>query len=222
MTTTDFDKLRAAAQEALRSNDNNVKKTAPVFARVLIENARRPLLVALCVDYLSRLPSAPKAAPTAKQKPPKPIGRRRQGKHRRPVGTPTPQQKAGAVAAGKAVAHEIFVRRIRGAGLLGNIRIHELRAIAESQASTAASFLQRGYDDAVEAIACITLSGHCVAADPFAKVADVIPANVAVEAFEDAKLKAAEVIRDGSAKVAHDLIAAARGKPLVEGNETRQ
>jgi hypothetical protein len=61
-----------------------------------------------------------------------------------------------------------------------------------------------------------------VAADPFAKVSDVIPAKVAVEAFEDAKLKAAEVIRDGSAKIAHDLIASARGKPLLEGNETRQ
>ena len=99
--------------------------------------------------------------------------------------------------------------------------MHELRAIAESQARTAGDFLQRGYDDAVEAIACIALSEYCVAADPFAKVAEVIPAKVAAKAFEDAKLKAAEVIRDGSAKVAHDLIATARGKPLIEGNAVK-
>jgi hypothetical protein len=46
------------------------------------------------------------------------------------------------------------------------------------------------------------------------KVSDAIPAKVAVQAFEDAKIKAAEVIRDGSAKVAHDLIASAR-KPVA-------
>jgi hypothetical protein len=122
----------------------------------------------------------------------------------------------------KLASAEIFNRRIRGVGRLGNIHVHELRAIAESQASTAASFLQRGYDDAVEAILCITLTQHCVAADPFAKVVDVIPDKIAEQALENAKLKAAEVIRDGSAKVAHDLIAIARGKPLIEGNETRQ
>jgi hypothetical protein len=175
------------------------------------------------VDYLSKLPAKAKLPQpsSGRMKSSKPVGRRREGAHRR-SGIPTKRAKAGAVAAMKTVAHAIFARKIRGAGALGDIHVNELRAIAESQASTATSFLQRGYDDAVESIACVIMSDHCVAADPFAKVSDVIPARVAVKAFEDAKLKAAEVIRDGSAKIAHDLIAAARGTLLIEGNETRQ
>jgi hypothetical protein len=222
---TDFEKLNALATEALRLASGNVKKAAPKLAHELTENAKRPLLIALVADHLTRLPNSLTTQPRAKAAaPPKPVGRRRQGKHRRTaaIGTPSSRAKAGAVAAMKLASAEIFNRKIRGVGRLGNIHIHELRAIAESQASTAASFLQRGYDDAVEAIACITLTQHCVAADPFAKVVDVIPEKIAIKAFDDAKLKAAEVIRDGSAKVAHDLIAVARGTPLVEGNETRQ
>jgi len=244
---TDIEKLTALAVEALRLAGGIIKKAAPKLAYELTENAKRPLLIALVTDFLSRLPSEPTVqtqpamppqAPPPPPPPPQararvtktaspssqPKGRRRQGKHRRTaaVGTPSSRAKAGAVAAMKLATAEIFNRKIRGAGRLGNVRMHELRAIAESQARTAGDFLQRGYDDAVEAIACIALSEYCVAADPFAKVAEVIPAKVAAKAFEDAKLKAAEVIRDGSAKVAHDLIATARGKPLIEGNETRQ
>jgi hypothetical protein len=221
--TTDLEKLRAAADEALRLNDGNVSKAAPKLARTLMENSKRPLLVALCADYLAQLPST--SSVPKRRKALKPAGRRRVGKHRRGavvIGTPSADEKAGMIAATKAVAAAIFDRKIRGAGRLGNIHVHELRAIAESQASTAASFLQRGYDDAVEAIACIVLSGYCVAADPFAKVSDVIPATVAEQAFEDAKIKAAEVIRDGSAKVASDLIAAARTPPQIEGGDARQ
>lgn len=206
--------LRTLAEEALRLDAGNVKKTAPKLARQLADQAKHSLLVALVADYLARLTRFPV----------RPASRRRQGPHRRVavVGTPSPRAKAGAIAAMKLATAEIFKRRIRGAGELGSIQMHELRAIAESQARTAGDFLQRGYDDAVEAIALVALSGYAVAADPFAKVVDVIPAKVAEQAFKDAKLKAAEVIRDGSARVAQDLIAAARGNALIEGNETRQ
>jgi hypothetical protein len=222
---TDLEKFNILAIEALRLANGNIKKVAAKFAHELTDNANRQLLIALVADYLGRLPSSVTVQPRAKAAvPPKPVGRRRQGKHRRTaaIGTPSSRAKAGAVAAMKLASAEIFNRKIRGVGRLGNIHVHELRAIAESQAATAASFLQRGYDDAVEAIACITLTQHCVAADPFAKVVDIIPEKIAIKAFDDAKLKAAEVIRDGSAKVAHDLIAAARGTSLIEGNETRQ
>jgi hypothetical protein len=205
-------KLRTIADDMLRSSHGDANKAAPRLARALLEDANRAALIALCADYLARLPKAP----AVRRKRPEPVGRRREGKHRRQVGTPSAAAKAGAVTAMQAIHHEIFQRRVRGVGRLGNIHVHELRAIAESQATTAASFLQRGYDDAVEAIALTTLSGYCVAADPFAKVPDVIPAKVAVKAFEDAKIKAAEVIRDGSAKIASDLIASARELPSIE------
>jgi hypothetical protein len=205
------DKLRTTAETVLKASGGNIKKGAPKFAALLAQPSNRALLVVLAAQYLSQLPRP-------RRQPPKPKGRRREGAHRRSVGTPSKHAKAGAIAALKTISHEIFARRIRGAGRLGDIRVHELRAIAESQAATATSFLQRGYDDAVESIACAIISDHCVAADPFAKVADVIPVKIAVKAFEDAKIKAAEVIRDGSAKIASDLIASARTPPMIEGS----
>lgn len=217
------EKLKATATEILQSTDGDVTKAAPKLARSLMENTRRPLLVALATDYLERLPSVKTETPetaTPSPKPskqPKPIGRRREGPHRRiKLGTPTAAQKAGAVKAGSVIRHEIFERRIRGSGRLGDIYIHELRALAESQAATATSFLQRGYDDAVESILLLMLNDHCVASEPFTKVRDAVPPNVVEAKLKAAKLKAAEVIRDGSIRVAHDLLASAHKPEPIE------
>lgn len=245
-TTTDLARLRTTAEDALRLNDNDVKRAAPKLARALIDNANRPLLIALVADYLTRLPppaavveaapqpttAATASTPRAPTPPPAaqlgggkgPVGRRREGPKRRGskviTGMPTAAQRAGAVAARKVIASGIFARKIRGEGPIGRVQVHRLRAIAEAQASTSASFLQRGYDDAVEAIACMLLNDHCVAADPFAMVQDVIPAKKVSAAFEAAKVRAAEVIRDGSAKVARDLIASAREPQQIEDART--
>ena len=215
------EKLKAAATEILQSVDGNVTKAASMLARALMENAQRPLLIALTADYLGRLPPATDAeaeTPTAKPtKQPKPVGRRREGPHRRiKLGTPSAAQKAGAIKAGSVIKHEIFERRIRGAGRLGDIHIHELRALAESRASTATSFLQRGYDDAVESILLLMLNDHCVASEPFTKVRDAVPPNVVEAKLKAAKIKAAEVIRDGSIRVAHDLMASAHKPEPIE------
>jgi hypothetical protein len=221
MNATTAEKLRTAAVEILKSTDGDITKAASLLARALMDNARRPLLIALAADYLSRLsptaeaPAPAPAAPLKKKR--EPISRRREGPHRRiKLGTPTAAQKAGTVAAGKIIKHEIFERRIRGAGRLGDIHIHELRAIAESQASTATSFLQRGYDDAVESILLLMLNDHCVASEPFVKVRDAVPPGVVEAKLKAAKLKAAEVIRDGSIRVAHDLIASAHKVDAIE------
>jgi len=222
MNATTSEKLKTAALEILKLNDGNVTKAAAKLASALLENQRRPLLIALAADYLSRL-SPTDAAPEEATAPAKtkskrePPSRRREGPHRRiRLGTPTAAQKAGTIAAGKIIKHEIFERRIRGAGRLGDIHIHELRAIAESQASTATSFLQRGYDDAVESILLLMLNDHCVEAEPFTKVRDAVPPGVVGAKLKAAKLKAAEVIRDGSIRVAHDLLASAHKIEAVE------
>jgi hypothetical protein len=246
---SDLDKLNNLATEALHLANGNIKKAAPKLAYELTENAKRPLLIALVSDYLERLPSAPfaqpqpvtqaqpqpqpqpqakpqphagRAQPTAT--PPQPIGRRREGKHRRVavIGTPSPQAKAGAVRVMKAMAHEIFARKIRGAGMLGNICVHELRTISSSSAVTAGKFLLRSTEDAVEAVALGIMADHCVAADPFDKVANVIPATVAVQAFETAKIMAPQIIAATSTKYANDLIAAAREKPLMIEGDVQQ
>jgi hypothetical protein len=220
MAASDLDKLRDAAIEALRASNNSVNKAAPTLARALMDNAKRPLLIALVADYLSRLSSPSSETKLPRIAHPKPAARRREGKHRRSslLRTPTDAQKAGAIAAGQAVAAEIFNRKIRGYGPLGKLRVHELRAIAENLANTAGDFLQRGYDDAVDAIAIRRLNDYCVAADPHGEVEKVIPLKIAVQYYNDARIKAVEVIRDGSAKVASDLIAAARKPSEIEGD----
>jgi hypothetical protein len=129
---------------------------------------------------------------------------------------PSAAQKAGAIKAGTAIKHEIFERRVRGTGRLGDIYIHELRALAESQASTATSFLQRGYDDAVESILLLMLNDHCVASEPFTKVRDAIAPAVVEAKLKAAKIKAAEVIRDGSIRVAHELMASAQRSEIED------
>jgi hypothetical protein len=134
--------------------------------------------------------------------------RRRPGPHRSPL--PSKAQKAGALRAEKNFTEMIFDRKLRGGRKLGEIRVHELRAIAESSAETATSFLQRGFDDAVETFWCIGLSHHCVSSDPFAKVSDVIKPSVASSIFEKARISAAQSLRDSSGRLARELISQAQ------------
>jgi hypothetical protein len=237
MTTTSLKKLKSTAEKLLRDNNNEINRAAPKLALVLMDNAMRPQQIAICAYFMEQLPtmspSAEEAKPPAKEAEPtakragamKPVSRRRVGNHRRVavVSTPGTAGKAGALAARREMVAEIFLRRIRGVGALGAISVHELRSIAESQAMTSAEFVLRGYDDAVESIALTIISNYCVAADPFALVVDVIPPAVAVKAFEVAKVKAIEVFRDGTARIAKDLIASARDAelpPTIDGSAT--
>jgi hypothetical protein len=209
---TDLEKLAALAADAMRTVD--IKRAAPKLARTLMENANRPLLIALVADFLTRQPDVAKLPITTTESTELqtqhaekgPIGRRREGKHRRPTKVPGPLARAGEIASRKHLADSIFSRSIRGAGPLGRIKMHELRTIAQGQAFLAVEFLHRGYDDAVEAILCKLISEHCMSADPFAAVEDVISAAKAAEFEETARLRAAKVLRDGGARIARDLI----------------
>jgi len=193
MTTTIEDHLRAAAQEALQANDNDVKKTAPKLARALMTNARRPLLIALVSDYLSRLPRT-----TPHPVMPLPSADKTKAKGEKPlIGMPTAANKAGAIAAMKLEEAAIFERKIRGAGDLGQLHVHELRAIASDLGRAAVEKVKLGYNDALDSVLIMKLSKHCVAADQFARVADVISQRDAVRLYEEAKPIAAAVLRDG-------------------------
>jgi hypothetical protein len=183
--------------------DRTFTAAVKALADLLATDAK--LRDAIADDYLARLRA--KRAPA-----PKPHSRRRVGPHRSPL--PTKAQKAGALAAEKTYATAIFDRQIRGGRRLGDVRIHELRAVAEQAATTAVSFLQRGYDDAVETFLCVMLSKHCVAAEPFTTVEQAIKPSVATAILDKAKVRAAEMLRDGGAKMARELVAAAQIQDL--------
>jgi hypothetical protein len=191
--------LRTIAADLLRTHKTVAAAAAELVTMMMADDK---LQLAVATEFLRSLANT-KSAPHVVR------SRRRPGPHKSPK-QPTAAQKAGALRAEKQYIASIFDHRLRGGQRLGQIRVHELRAIAEASASTATSFLTRGYEDAVEAIACTRMTQHCVAVDPFALVKDVIKATIAKDIFEQAKIDAAEVIRDGSAKLARDLIARAQ------------
>ena len=62
---------------------------------------------------------------------------------------------------------------------------------------------------AVDLNLAVLTSKHIVTVDPEARVQDVMNAKTAAQFLAQAKLKAAEQIRDGMAKFAHDLLTTA-------------
>lgn len=244
MGSSDLAKFAIEAQDALRANGGDVNRTAPKLAAVLMTNAARPQLIALVAFFLERFPAeqgaapapgaepaAPEAAPEATPgsrarpgQPPKaiklsdkpPTSQRREGPHR--TGGRSASKKAATLAVAKAGTDAIFSLRIRGHGAIGDMRINQLSYAATNLANTAGSFLQRGYDDAVHGVLLMALSKHCVAADQFAKVVDVIPARVLKAKLNYARVKAVEIIQEGSARVAKDISGGGGdGTPELEG-----
>ena len=141
-------------------------------------------------------------------KPSKPRSRRREGPKQSPRShrlLPTPAQKIANIRADKQIAAGIFSRKLRGGRLLGTIRVHELRAFAEESANNASSFLNRGFDDAVDAVAFGLMAKHCVAADPTALVPEIINERKASHFYEQAKRMAAEKISEHASRIARDL-----------------
>lgn len=203
------DQLRTAATDLLKQH-GTIAAAAKPMADKLAKDAELRLLAATEILRM--------VAPKSARKKPETQSMRRTGPHRRPQAgrkLPTAQQKSGALQAERAYRDEIFDRKIRGGRKLGDLRVHELRAVAQSSAETATSFLTRGYEDAVLTIACTMLAGYCVAADPHATVRDTIKASVATSIFERAQLKAAETIRDGSARLAHELLSIAAAQQIT-------
>jgi hypothetical protein len=191
--------------DAKRILESTTAALAPeALADHLLLKKNRSQLVAIAKVFLSTL--------GPKRKAPIPHARRRVGPHRKArerALVPTSEQKTGALAARAQVADLIFEHKLRGGKMLGEIRVHELKAIVEAAAHSATSLLWRGYEDAVDTFLCASLADHCVAADPFGLVKDMIKPSDAVKMLDRAKIRAAEALRDGSARLAKELITSA-------------
>ena len=206
--------LKKAAAELLDEHKTIAAAADALSAKLARDNALR-LAAAFFILAEVNLPARPLTANGSRAERGKELqSRRRPGPHRRPAKMPTRAQKTGAIRAEQTYVETIFDRKLRGGRKLGDVRLHELRAIAESSAQNAVSFLTRGYEDAVEVIACTMLSKYCVASDPLARIRDVIKPTVASKIFDQAKIKAAEELRDGSDKLAKNLIALAQAQEL--------
>jgi hypothetical protein len=186
--------LRETAAQFLRMHQTPDAAASP-FADLIAtdEGLRR----ALALNYLQSI--APK----------EPASRRRPGPHRRPGGMPTERQKLAAITAERVYTDQIFARKLRGGKTLGEIHVHELRALAKSAAEMTTRFVLRGHEDAVDLFACTALANYCVAADPFALVKDTIKSSVVVSIYEQAKKVAAEKLPLMSEQMTDELINAA-------------
>jgi hypothetical protein len=226
--SSDLKKLENMARSLLASHDNDATRAGAQLALALLDNAKRPQHVALCVDYCGRITASahPPEVADAPSEPrrrrgrslvaveasrPVPVGRRREGPHRR-----TAEMREAALAVSRLEAAAIFKRKIRGVGALGNIFVHRLRSIAATQARTAATFLQRGHDDAVEGILLELIADHIGETDPFTRVRNAIAPEEVKRLLEIAQARAPLVLRDGMERVATNLIASARIVDYVE------
>jgi hypothetical protein len=201
------EKLKEVARVLLAKVKGGIDQAVPLFTAAVLKD--RGLLDDLAAAYLSTV-----VLPRPKDKP----SRRREGAHRRPNRrlVPTQEQKSAARRVVRAEASlTIWNRKLRGGRTLGDLHVNELRAYAEDAANTATSFLNRGFDDAWEAIALTMLNNHCVAADPFASVKDTVKTATATDIFESARICAAEQIRDASARTARELLARAADQPSI-------
>lgn len=194
--------LREAAQKIV-NEAKNYNAAANVLAEKLESDKKLRVAAAMAViDTLPRWPTERREL----------HARRREGPHRSPKSSklPTKTQKEGAIRAAQSITMAIFDRKIRGGKKLGDVKMYEIRAISEKAADDMAFFLNRGFEDGVEAFGMTMLARHCVAADPDTKLRDLVKPVFAQKCFQEAAIKVAEFMANRSKTLKHDLIAAAQ------------
>lgn len=192
--------LKALAQKLVKENATTVRAIEALAARIAKDTDLRRVVAGHILGHYAPAHSRSNGGP-----------------HRRRPDQrvlPTAEQKRGALMADRIFAADVFQRKLRGGRVLGDVQVGELRKMAEAARETMKDHIQRGYEDAVDAIACVNLEQQCdVASDPFAKVRDVIKPTVATKIYEQAQIRAAKALRDTSAKLTRKLIAAAQLPP---------
>lgn len=140
--------------------------------------------------------------------------RRRIGPHRKPIGVPTAAQKTGALIAEQNYTTTIFDRKLRGGRKVGDVRMHEVTAISKQSAGNMARFITRGFEDGVEMMALAMMAKHCVAADPYAKLRDILKPTLAEKIFKQAEIATAAWLAEESSGLANRLIQVAEQQEL--------
>jgi hypothetical protein len=195
--------------EATKILESTMPAKAPeVLADHLLIKKNRAQLVALAKMFLTMV--APK------RELPKPTARRRTGLHRKHSTMPTEEQKLGALRARSQAGDLIFSHKLRGGRKIGDVRYNELPGIIEKSASAATAMLNRGYEDAVDAYFCAGIQDYCVPDDPFDEVKNYMKPSETAKLREQAKLRAAEMLRNKTALLAKELIAHAHNRPFTE------
>jgi hypothetical protein len=193
----DATKLAEAARAALKSNGNNIAKTAPKLLKTIAADPAMQL--AMVTFYLERM-DRQRAKPTSRARP---------GPHRRSKSGPqrrsTSDKAAALTRSHGAFVHEIFTRRLRGGKQVGVVRIYELPSLIQSAIDQGMEFTNRGFEDFVDAFALAGVYHFCNARlaqhDPNATISDVIKGKDLSGIYDKASVDAAEAMREGSTRL---------------------
>jgi hypothetical protein len=196
--------LKQAAEKIVAKTKNFAEAAAELADKLAADKVLRFAAAMTIVEQLPKRASKRKELPS----------RRRVGPHRKPTGMPTAAQKTGAMQAEQSYAATIFDRKLRGGRKVGDVRMHEIRAIATQAAQNFGKFINRGFEDGVEMMGLSMLAKHAVASDPYSKVRDVIKPALAEKIFKQAEIATAQWLAEESSGLANRLIQVAERQEL--------
>lgn len=199
MTTALYD----TAVKLLKLHAGKQNAIAPFIAAV---KGDKNLLADLAGEYLDRtLSDIRRGEATEREMAEKGgIARGKQGPHRR-AKLPTAAQKIAEVR--NATLTFLDTRKLRDGRPIGDIPLWELPQIASSAAGKSVTFLTRGLEDAVDAIACHRLSQYAQPSSAETRVRDAIKPAIVEKIYAESRVAAAQRIADASARTARELLA---------------
>lgn len=202
-------KLYDTAIELLKSNVGDLDAALPKFVTTV--RGDRAMLDELCRGYLERVLADIRHGEAAKAKAEQSRGK--EGPHRRgrakakPAGMPTASQKEAAIHMATKVAVSILDKhRLRDGRAIGDVLLVELPKLALGAANKSVTFLNRGMEDAVDAILCQKLAAHVQPTGSDQRVRDAVKPAVVEKLHAEAQIVAAQRIADAAARTARELL----------------
>lgn len=197
--------LYETAVQIIREKNGNIAKATEPFVHSLIT---QNLIKDLAIDYLNRVAADIRAGERAQaQTPAADHARGKTGPNRR-AKLPSKAQKAANIRNVVASALTFLdERKLRDGRAIGDVPLYELPRLAAGAAGKSVTFLSRGLEDAVDAIACHELSLLAQPTKADMTVRDAYKPAVVEEIYAHAKIKAAQRIADASARTARELLA---------------
>lgn len=196
-------KLYDTAVQLLKLHAGKKDAIGPFISAVKGDKA---MMTDLAGEYLDRVLSDIRRGDAVKEEAAEMAGtaRGKRGPHRR-AKLPTAAQKMAEIR--NASLTFLDTRKLRDGRPIGDIPLWELPNIASGAAGKSVTFLQRGLEDAVDAIACHRLSLFVQPSTAETRVRDAIKPAVVEKIYAESRVAAAQRIADASARTARELLA---------------
>src|SRR5262252_8594347 len=197
MTTTIYD----IAVEILREENGNLAAALQRFRPKIKGDLHREL----CEQYLEKVLADIRAGERAKAAA-EDRARGKEGPNRRTAKVPTADQKSAALRVMTETPESFLdARRLRDGRVIGDVPLHELPRIAAEASSKAVTFLRRGLEDAVDAIACARLADRARPTSNETRVRDAFKPGIVEQIFAESRLEAVQRMQEAM-QTAHRML----------------